>query len=57
MGRSVFLSKQYGTEAGVGGDVDIKKGSFSLTTGVQEYDLNSLFADFLIHMRQQDMVQ
>ena len=27
MGRTVFLSKQYGTEAGVGGDVDWKKGS------------------------------
>ena len=26
MGRSVFLSKQYGTEAGVGGDVELKKG-------------------------------
>ena len=29
MGRSVFLSKQYGTEASVGGNVDIKKGSIS----------------------------
>ena len=45
MGRSVFLSKQYGTEAGVGGDVDVKKGSISVTAGTQEYDLNSLFAD------------
>ena len=45
MGRTVFLSKQYGTEAGVGGDVDVKKGSISVTAGTQEYDLNSLFAD------------
>ena len=45
MGRSVFLSKQYGTEAGVGGDVDIKKSSVSITTGTQEYDLNSLIVD------------
>jgi len=45
MGRSVFLSKQYGTEAGVGGDVDLKKGSISVTSGSQEYDLNTLFTD------------
>ena len=45
MGRTVFLSKQYGTEAGVGGDVDWKKGSIDITSGTQEYDLNTLFAD------------
>ena len=45
LGRSVFLSKQYGTEAGVGGDVDWKKGSINITSGSQEYDLNALFAD------------
>ena len=45
MGRSVFLSKQYGTEAGVGGNVDWKKGSVAVTSGSQEYDLNSLFVD------------
>jgi len=45
MGRTVFLSKQYGTEAGVGGDVDWKKGSISVVKDTQEYDLNALFAD------------
>jgi len=45
MGRSVFLSKQYGTEAGVGGNVDLKKGSISVTSDTQEYDLNTLWAD------------
>ena len=45
MGRTVFLSKQYGTEAGVGGEVDWKKGSIKITKGTQEYDLNALFAD------------
>ena len=45
MGRSVFLSKQYGTEAGVGGDVDLRKGSILIDSGSQEYDLNALFAD------------
>ena len=45
MGRSVFLSKQYGTEAGVGGDVTYSKGSISITSGSQEYDINELFTD------------
>ena len=45
MGRTISLSKQYGTEAGVGGDVDIKKGSITISSGSQEYDLNSLFVD------------
>jgi|TARA_R110002167_G_scaffold308918_1_gene513712 hypothetical protein len=45
MGSSVFISRQYGTEASVGGNVDIKKGSISITSGTQEYDLNSLFVD------------
>ena len=45
MGRSVFLSKQYGTEAGVGGDVSYNKGSISITSGSQEYDINELFTD------------
>ena len=38
LGRSVFLSKQYGTEAGVGGDVDYKNGSINVTSGSQQYD-------------------
>ena len=45
MGRSVFLSKQYGTEVGVGGDVSYNKGSISITSGSQEYDINELFTD------------
>jgi len=45
MGRSVFISKQYGTEASVGGNVDIKKASISITSDAQEYDLNSLVVD------------
>ena len=45
MGRTVSLSNQYGTEAGVGGNVDIKKGSITISSGSQEYDLNSLFVD------------
>ena len=45
MGRTVFLSNQYGTEAKVGGNVDIKKASITVTSGSQEYDLNSLVVD------------
>jgi len=44
LGRTVFLSQQYGTEAGVGGYVDWKKGSINVTKDVQEYDLNALYA-------------
>jgi hypothetical protein len=46
MGRSVFLSKQYGTEANVGGDVSYYTGSIEITSGSgQTYDLNKLFTD------------
>jgi hypothetical protein len=45
LGRTVSLAKQYGTEVGVGGNVDWKKGSISVTSGSQEYDLNALFAN------------
>ena len=45
LGRTVTLAKQYGTEVGVGGDVDWKKGSIQVTAGTQEYDLNALFVD------------
>ncbi len=44
LGRAVFLSQQYGTEAGVGGYVDYKKGSINITSGSQDYDLNELYA-------------
>ena len=45
MGATIKLSKQYGTEAEVGGDVDIKQGSISVVSGSQEYDLNALYAN------------
>jgi len=46
LGRTVALSKQYGTEASlpVGGNVDLKKGSITVNSGSQEYDLNALYA-------------
>ena len=46
LGRTVAISKQYGTEASlpVGGNVDLKKGSITVSSGSQEYDLNALYA-------------
>ena len=40
----VELSDMYGTEAGVGGKVDWKKGYIDCAAGQQEYDLQSLWA-------------
>ena len=48
--NTIKLSQEYGTEAKVGGNVDLKKGSISVTSGSQEYDLNTLFALSLIHI-------
>ena len=44
-GRAVELAEEYGSEAGVGGAVDFKSGSISVTSGSQVYDLNSLIGD------------
>lgn len=38
LGPIIRLSEQYGTEAGVGGNVDYRTGSFILTSSVQDYD-------------------
>ena len=45
LGRSVALSKQYGTEAGVGVDVPYHTGSLSIQSGSQVYDIDKLFTD------------
>jgi len=45
LGRSVYLSQAYGTEAGVGGLVEVKSGSVDIVSGSQTYDLNALWAD------------
>ena len=42
-GRSIQLSEQYGTEAGVGGSVTLKTGSISVNSGSQVYDLQELW--------------
>ena len=45
MGRSVFLSKQYGTEVGVGGDVPYYTGSLSVESGSQLYNIDDIWTD------------
>ena len=45
LNEQIRYSQQYGTEAGVGGNVDIKKASITISSGSQEYDLNSLVVD------------
>jgi hypothetical protein len=39
LGRQIAISKQYGTEAGVGGDVPLYSASLSITAGQQTYNL------------------
>ena len=41
MGSIVRLSEQYGSEAGVGGDVTWYSGSIYLTSSIQDYDLQT----------------
>jgi len=41
----VKISAQYGTEAGSGGNVTVKKGYVSASIGKQTYDLKTLWAD------------
>ena len=45
LGRTIELSSQYGTAAGVGGDVEWKKGKVTVGSGSQTYDLNALFSE------------
>lgn len=45
LGRTISMAKNYGSEAGSGGNVDWKKGYIDLVPGVQTYDLDALWAD------------
>jgi len=45
MGEQIFLSETYGSEAQVGGQVEVYLNKISLTSGSQDYDLNELIAD------------
>lgn len=44
-GRIIQISQQYGTEIGVGGTTDWKRGNFTANSSSQEYDLNALYAE------------
>ena len=44
-GRTIELSEQYGTEAGVGGIINYKTGSISVKSRSQQYDFNTLYAN------------
>lgn len=43
--RFVQIAKNYGTEAGSGGNVDIYSGSVELTASIQDYDLDAWATD------------
>lgn len=45
LGRTIELAKNYGAEAGSGGNIDWKSGSIELQAGVQDYDLDVLWRD------------
>lgn len=45
LGRVLQLSKEYGSEAGVGGRVTWRTGSLSIYSGQQNYNINTLFRD------------
>ena len=41
LGRSIGIAEQYGSEAGVGGDVTWYQGNIALTSSIQTYDLEA----------------
>jgi hypothetical protein len=47
LGQIVALADDYGSEAGVGGNIQYRTGSISVAQGQQRYDLNALVRDEL----------
>ena len=45
MGRTTRLAEEYGTAAGVGGNVSFHTGSIDITSGSQIYDIDELFTN------------
>ena len=45
LGNVITIAKQYGTEAGSGGNLDYKKGYIEITSSQQGFDLQALWAD------------
>lgn len=55
LGRIIQISKQYGVEAGTGGNVDWHQGSIALTKSVQDYDLEQWAKDNIPHYKDNDI--
>jgi len=45
LSETIFISEEYGQEAGVGGSLDVKRTAVSVNSGSQNYDLNALISD------------
>ena len=45
MGNTIAIAEQYGTEAGSGGNVEVKQGNIQVEANTQIYSLKSLYAD------------
>jgi hypothetical protein len=45
MGNTIAIAEQYGTEAGSGGNVEVKQGSIQISQSIQTYSLKELYAD------------
>jgi hypothetical protein len=45
LNQVITLAKDYGTETGTGGRIDWKKGWIQIREGIQDYDLQALWAD------------
>ena len=45
LSENIFISEEYGQEAGVGGSLDVQRTAVSVNSGSQIYDLNALVGD------------
>ena len=45
LAETIFISETYGQEAGVGGNVEVKRTAVSVNSGSQTYDLNELVGE------------
>tara|TARA_B100000214_G_scaffold126413_1_gene89922 strand:+ start:398 stop:1561 length:1164 start_codon:yes stop_codon:yes gene_type:complete len=45
LAETIYISEKYGQEAGVGGNVEIKRTAVSINSGSQTYDLNQVISE------------
>ena len=45
LSETIFISEEYGQEAGVGGTLEVKRTAVSVNSGSQDYDLNALVSE------------